>query len=74
MDMALSKTIEQVILLVTTGDKPDQWQKGTNPRNLERLQSIFKNQTIGRVLVADYSTKAQWVIPDLKELLGNAKV
>lgn len=73
MDMALSKTIEQVILLVTTGDKPDQWQKGTNPRNLERLQSIFKNQTIGRVLVADYSTKAQWVIPDLKELLGNAK-
>lgn len=73
MDMALSKTIEQVILLVTTGDKPDQWSKGTNPRNLERLQSIFKNQTIGRVLVADYSTKAQWVIPDLKELLGGAK-
>lgn len=73
MDMALSKTIEQVILLVTTGDKPDQYQKGTNPKNLERLQSIFKNQTIGRVLVADYSTKAQWVIPDLRELLGGAK-
>lgn len=73
MDLALSRTIEQVILLVTTGDKPDQFQKGTNPRNIERLQSIFKNQTIGRVLVADYSTKAEWVIPDLKELLGNAK-
>lgn len=73
MDMALARTIEQVILLVTTGDKPDQFSKGTNPKNLERLQSIFKNQTIGRVLVADYSTKAQWVIPDLKELLGGAK-
>jgi len=73
MDMALARTIEQVILLVTTGDKPDQYSKGTNPKNLERLQSIFKNQTIGRVLVADYSTKAQWVIPDLKELLGGAK-
>ncbi len=73
MDLALSKTIEQVILLVTTGDKPDQYSKGTNPKNLERLQNIFKNQSIGRVLVGDYSTKAQWVIPDLKELLGKEK-
>lgn len=73
MDLALSRTIEQVILLVTTGDKADEYNKGLNQKHLEQLKAIFKNQTIGRVLVADYTTKAQWVIPDLKELLGPQK-
>ena len=73
MDMALARTIEHVILLVTTGEKADQYNPGLNPKNVAALQNIFKNQTIGRVLVADYSTKAEWKIPDLKELLGKAK-
>ena len=57
MDMSLSRTIEQVILLITTGEKKDQYGGGINPQNLANLQAIFKNQTIGRVLVADYTTK-----------------
>lgn len=73
MDLTLSRTIEQVILLVTAGAPADQYNKGLNQKHLEKLQSIFKNQTIGRVLVADYTTKAEWVIPDLKELLGPEK-
>ncbi len=73
MDMALARTVEHVILLVTTGEKADEHNPGLNPKNLIALQNIFKNQTIGRVLVADYTTKAEWMIPDLKELLGKAK-
>jgi hypothetical protein len=34
---------------------------------------MFQNQTIGRVLVADYTTKAEWIIPDFKNLLGPEK-
>lgn len=73
MDASLARMLEQVILLVTTGDKADQYNAGLNPKNLAALKNIFKNQTIGRVLVADYTTKAEWKIPDMKELLGPDK-
>ena len=73
MDMALASTIERVILLVTTGRPADQFNQVPPKSNLENLQNIFRNQTIGRVLVADYTTKAEWVIPDLSALLGAGK-
>lgn len=74
MDMSLSRTIEHVILLVTTGQKNDEHNKnGINPQNLAALQTIFKNQTLGRVLVADYTTKAEWLIPEIDKIIGPQK-
>ncbi len=73
MDMSLASTMEQVILLVTTGQKADQYNASTGKKALEALQNLFQNQSIGRVLVADHTTKAQWHVPDLKELLGHEK-
>ena len=73
MDMSLVKTMEQVFMLVTAGDRKDQYNPGVNPKALANLQAIFQNQAIGRVLVADYTTKAEWKIPDLKGLLGKDK-
>lgn len=73
MDMAMSRSIEHAILLITTGEKVDQYGGGVNPNNVTRLQALFKNPTIGRVLVADYTTKAEWAIPDFKTLLGPEK-
>lgn len=73
MDMALAATMERVILLVTTGRPADQFNQVTPKSNIQNLQNIFSNQTIGRVLVADYTTKLEWAVPDLKELLGKDK-
>ncbi len=73
MDMSLAATMEQVILLITTGQKADQYQAATGQKSLQVLQSLFQNQSIGRVLVADHTTKGEWLIPDLKELLGHEK-
>lgn len=73
MDFSLVRMMEQVVLLVTTGEKADQYNSGLNPKNLTALQAIFTNQTIGRTLVADYTTKLEWKVPDLKELLGQEK-
>lgn len=73
MDMALAATMERVILLVTTGRAADQWNQVPPKNNIANLQAIFSNQTIGRVLVADYTTKLEWAVPDLKELLGKDK-
>lgn len=75
MDMSLARTIEHAILIVTTGEPSNEYNRGNgiNPKNIARLQALFENQTIGRVLVADFTTKAQWLIPDIQEILGPEK-
>jgi hypothetical protein len=62
-------------MLITAGESVDKNKgiMGTNPKMLTNLTSIFQNATIGRYLVADHTTKAEWKIPDLKELLGKGK-
>jgi hypothetical protein len=37
------------------------------------MQQIFQNESVGRVLVSDYTTKAEFVIPDLKKVIGPEK-
>ncbi len=73
IDMTLVNSMEQVFMLVTAGQKADQHNLAPSNRQLQALQNIFQNQTIGRVLVADYTTKAEWVLPDMKDLLGPGK-
>jgi hypothetical protein len=71
VDQAISRTIENVILLITMGAEPD--KGGINPRNMQAMQSLFQNESIGRVLVADYTTKAQFVMPDISKIIGPEK-
>lgn len=71
MDNAIARTWQQIILLVTTGAEPD--KGGINPKNIEELQNILKNTSIGRALVADYTTKVEWKIPQIENLLNPAK-
>ena len=73
MDMAISRSIEHAILIITTGEAVTQYGGGVNPNNVKAIQDLFKNSTIGRVLVADYTTKGEWLIPDFKELIGPDK-
>lgn len=75
MDMELARKIEQAILVVTHGEKPDQYNggNGINQNNMARLQAFFTNQSILRVLVADYTTKVEWAIPDVQGILGPEK-
>ena len=71
VDQAISRTIENVILLITMGASPD--KGGINPHNLTAMQSLFQNESVGRVLVADYTTKAEFVIPDIAKVIGPEK-
>lgn len=71
IDQAICRTIENVILLITMGAEPD--KGGINPRNMEAMQTLFKNESVGRVLVSDYTTKAQFIIPDIGKVVGPAK-
>lgn len=71
MDQAITRTVENVILLITMGAEPD--KGGINPQNLNAMQSLFKSESVGRVLVSDYTTKADFIIPDLNKVLGPEK-
>lgn len=71
MDMALTRSVQQLILLVTMGTEPD--KGGINQKNLEAMQSLFQNQSIGRVLISDYTTKAQFIVPDIADILDPKK-
>ena len=71
MDQAITRTVENVILLVTMGNEPD--KGGINPLNFQAMQSLFQNESVGRVLISDYTTKADFIIPDLKKVLGPEK-
>ena len=37
------------------------------------MQKLFQNESVGRVLVADYTTKADFVIPDINRVIGPGK-
>jgi hypothetical protein len=71
IDMAIARTMQQMVLLVTAGAKPE--EGGVNQKNLEALRRLFENQSVGRVLIADYTTKAQFVVPAIADLLDPKK-
>lgn len=71
IDQAIARSIENVVLLVTMGAEPD--KGGINQKALSAMRQIFENKSVGRVLVADYTTKAEFIIPDLKKVMGPEK-
>lgn len=71
MDQAITRTVENVILLITMGAEPE--KGGVNANNINAMQQLFRNESVGRVLVSDYTTKADFVIPDLNKVLGPTK-
>ena len=71
MDMAVARTMQQTILLVTMGTDPD--KGGVNQNNLAAMQDLFVNESVGRVLIADYTTKAQFVVPEIGNILDPKK-
>jgi hypothetical protein len=71
MDMAVARTTNQAILLVTMGAKPE--EGGVNQKNLMAMQKLFENESVGRVLISDYTTDAKFVIPDIGNILDPKK-
>lgn len=71
MDMALTRTTNQAILLITMGAEPE--KGGVNQKNLMAMQKLFENESVGRVLISDYTTQAKFVIPDIAGILDPKK-
>ena len=71
MDQAIMRTVENVILMITMGTEPE--KGGINPQNVKAMQKLFQNESVGRVLVSDYTTKADFIIPDINKVVGPQK-
>jgi len=71
MEKVIARTADYMILLITAGDKDR--DLNTNSRILNELQTLFQTESVGRVLVSDFTTKADFVLPDLSKILGAEK-
>ena len=71
IDQAISRSVENMVLLVTAGAPPD--KGGIVPTAMKALKDLFANEAMGRVIVADYTTNAEFVIPDIKKVIGKEK-
>jgi hypothetical protein len=70
IDMAISRTIQQAVLLVTIGnDEVGMPSKA----QIQNLTNIFRNESVGRILVTDYTTQAKFIIPEIDKLLDPKK-
>ena len=73
MDAIISRTMQQSILLVTMGESPKDGGAGVNQDHIEKIQKFFMTESVARVLVADYTTKASFVTPDIGDLMDPKK-
>lgn len=74
MDASLTKTADWAILLMTMGESPVNGGVGINPENVKAMRALFQNESVKRVLVADWTTKGQWLIPEgIAQILGPTK-
>ncbi len=73
MDMAITRTTNQAILLITMGSELKDGSLNVNQRSIETMQKLFENQSVGKVLVSDYTTQAKFVVPDIASILDPKK-
>ena len=74
IDLAVARTTDRLLLLITMGKEATEHDKTTvNGNTMAQVQTLFNTGSITRTLVADYTTKAQWIVPDINKILGEEK-
>lgn len=71
LDQAVMRACQQIVLLITMGAEPE--KGGINQNNLVKMQKLFENESAVRVIIADYTTEAKFVIPDVANILDPKK-
>jgi len=73
IDMAVARTTQQVVLLITRGYESKNGDYMFDPKVIAATQQLFSSESVGKVLVADFTTKASFVIPDISNILDSKK-
>lgn len=72
-ELVVAKTVDYIILLITMGESEKDGGRGVDATLINTTQELFQNQSVGRVLVSDYTTEMEFVMPDLNKILGPDK-
>lgn len=73
IDAAIARTMQQIVLLVNLGYENKDGKYMVNSKAMTEMQELLKNESVGRVLVSDFTTKMQFVIPDIADVLNKDK-
>ena len=73
MDRAIARTCQQAVLLVKFGFLGKDGEYNFNQNTAVALQKIFENESVGRVLIADFSTECSFILPQIGDLLDPKK-
>lgn len=68
-EQLIARACEYMILLINVGSE----EHGTDEELVQATQALFQTESVGRVLVSDWSTKMEFLIPDLAKILGPEK-
>jgi hypothetical protein len=73
IDMAVSRTMNNVILLIKMGYESKEGEYMVDQTAISNMQTLFKSESVGKTLVADFTTEAEFVIPAIGDFLDPKK-
>lgn len=73
MDAQICRTMQHVVLLIKTGYQGKDGQYNVNQAQVLTLQKMFENPSVARVLVTDFTTEADFIIPKIGDILDPKK-
>ncbi len=73
IDMAVSRTMNNVVLLVKMGYESKDGDYMFDPKAAAAMQSLFESESVGKTLVADFTTEVSFVIPAIGDFLDPEK-
>ena len=73
IDAAIARTMQQAVLLINVGFESKDGKYQVNTKAITEMQELFKNESVGRVLVSDFATKVSFIIPQIADLLNKDK-
>lgn len=73
IDAAIARTMQQAVLLINMGFESKDGKYQVNTKAIDEMKELFKNESVARTLVSDFSTKASFIIPDIGDILNKDK-
>lgn len=73
IDQAISRTVQQAVLLINVGAELKDGNLHIDQKQIEALRDLFSNESVGRTLVGDFTVKAQFIIPQISDILDPKK-
>ena len=73
VDMAVARVMQQIVLVVNMGYESKDGNYMFDAKAAEAMQALFESESVGKVLVADFTTKLSWAIPTVGDFLDPKK-